>query len=56
MLATDMKAQITTPLQIHHQVETIPVLEGVTHVHNKGVLQDAQQVIFIADRFVTLLG
>ena len=44
-----MVPQVTARQQIHDQVQSFPVLEGVVHVNDKGVFQPGEEFSFIHD-------
>lgn len=48
--------QVTTCHQIDDQVQVLPVVKSIVHVHEKGVVKLAQELFFIDNRVHTPLG
>lgn len=44
LVLADVVAQITTVQQVHDEVERVPVLERVVHVHQEGTVQLRQDL------------
>lgn len=56
VLAADVVAQVAARHEVHDQVETVAVLEGLAHVDDEGVFEQAEELAFVADGLVALLG
>ena len=55
VLLANMIPQIPTRHQVHYQVQRVPVLKSLSHVHQKPVLQVCEQLSLISHRIDTLL-
>lgn len=56
MFPADVVAEISSRHQLHHEVQCIPILKCMVHIHNEFMLQSSQEVPLVSDGFVTLFG
>ena len=54
--ASDLEPQIAAGHVVHDEIEVEPVLEGVDHVDDEGVLEAGEQLALVEHRFDALLG
>lgn len=53
--ATDVEPEISSSEQVHDKIQTLSILEGLDHIHQKRMFEGAEQHSFIDDRIDRLL-